>query len=39
MTKDKITLHNDKKLIDETIETNALLLDFIKINSKIGILL
>ena len=35
--KDKITLHKGKKLTEETIETDALLLDFIKINSKIGI--
>ena len=36
-TKNKITLHKGKKLTDETIETDALLLDFIKINRKIGI--
>ena len=36
-TKDKITLHKGKKLTDETIETDALLLDFIKINRTIGI--
>lgn len=35
--KDKITLHKGKKLTGETIETVALLLDLIKINSKIGI--
>ena len=35
--KEKITLHNGPKLSEETIETDIKLLDFVKINRKLGI--
>ena len=35
--KERITLHNGPKLSEETIETNIKLLDFVKINRKLGI--